>query len=140
FSRETAVEIDIHASPDAVWSLLTDAAGWPKWNSTVVSLEGEIALGKKVKLVSKLDPKRTFELGVREFLPPERLVWGDAMGKRTYTVTARGPGQVTFAMNEKIGGPLFPLFAKMIPDFDASFDQFAHDLKKQAESSPGGRS
>jgi hypothetical protein len=36
-------------------------------------------------------------------------------------------------MQEKIGGPLFPLFAGMIPSFDASFDQFALDLKNEAE-------
>jgi hypothetical protein len=36
-------------------------------------------------------------------------------------------------MSEKIGGPLFPLFARMIPPFDESFNQFAADLKKAAE-------
>ncbi|GAB5555445.1 MAG: hypothetical protein Sapg2KO_50360 [Saprospiraceae bacterium] len=30
-------------------------------------------------------------------------------------------------------GPLFPLFASKIPDFDASFEQFIADLKKAAE-------
>jgi hypothetical protein len=36
-------------------------------------------------------------------------------------------------MTEKIGGPLFPLFAKMIPPFDDSFEKFASDLKQEAE-------
>ena len=140
FSRETQVEIDIRAEPDRIWSLLVDAVGYPKWNSTVISIDGEIGLGKKLKLKSTLDPKRTFALTVREFLPPERLVWGDAMGKRTYTLTKKGQDTVTFSMHEKIGGPIFPLFARMIPSFDASFDQFAADLKKKAESSSGAQS
>jgi hypothetical protein len=37
-------------------------------------------------------------------------------------------------MHEKIGGPIFPLFALMIPPFDEAFDRFAADLKKKAES------
>ena len=37
-------------------------------------------------------------------------------------------------MNEIIGGPVFPLFAKMIPPFDESFEQFASDLKSEAET------
>ncbi len=37
-------------------------------------------------------------------------------------------------MTERIGGPLFPLFAGMIPSFDESFDKFASDLKKEAET------
>ena len=36
-------------------------------------------------------------------------------------------------MVEKIGGPLFPLFAKMIPPFDGAFEQYAKDLKHEAE-------
>ena len=64
----------------------------------------------------------------------KKLVWGDAMGKRTYMLTKNQNGSVTFSMDEKIGGPMFPLFAKMIPSFDASFDRFAADLKKEAET------
>jgi uncharacterized protein YndB with AHSA1/START domain len=140
FSRETEVAVDIRASADGVWALLTNADQYPKWNSTVVSIDGEIGAGRKITLKSTLDPKRTFKLTVREFVPPTRLVWGDAMGKRTYRVTANANGTVTFSMHEKIGGPLFPLFARMIPPFDAAFDQFAADLKKTAESGAGGRS
>ncbi len=139
FSRETAVAVDIHASASDVWALLTDAAEYPRWNSTVVSIEGDIAPGKKIRLKSTLDPRRTFVLTVRDFEPPTRLVWGDAMGRRTYRVSANAGGTVTFSMHEKIGGPLFPLFARMIPSFDAAFDQFAADLKKRAESLSGGR-
>jgi uncharacterized protein YndB with AHSA1/START domain len=134
FSRETEVAIDIKATPENIWSLLTNAAGYPTWNSTVLGIEGEIAAGKTIKLRSTLDPKRTFKLTVREFQPPSRLAWGDAMGKRTYTLTAKGQGVVAFAMHEKIGGPFFPLFARMIPSFDESFNQIAADLKKKAES------
>lgn len=55
------------------------------------------------------------------------------MGKREYKLTPSSTGQTNFSMTEKIGGPLFPLFAKMIPSFDESFDKFANDLKTEAE-------
>jgi len=134
FSRETEVAIDIRAKPEDVWKLLTNAADYPKWNSTVVSLEGTIAMGEKIQLKSVLDPKRVFKLKVLELDAPKRMVWGDAMGKRTYEVTQKDPSTVTFSMREKIGGPFFPLFAGMIPPFDDVFDKFAADLKKKAES------
>lgn len=140
FSRETEVAIDIRATPEILWSLLTNAALYPSWNSTVVSIEGQIALGSKIALRSTLDRKRTFKLTVREFQPPMRLVWGDAMGRRSYVLTPKGAGVVTFSMHEKIGGPLFPLFARMIPSFDESFNQMAADLKTKAESMTGGAS
>ena len=133
FSRETSVSIDIQAEPKTIWALLTNATDYPKWNSTVVSLEGKIAAGEKIQLKSYLDPKRVFKLSVKEVDTEKKLVWGDAMGKREFKLTANANGQTNFFMTEKIGGPLFPLFAKMIPPFDESFEKFASDLKKEAE-------
>lgn len=62
-----------------------------------------------------------------------RLSWGDAMGTRVYDLTDLKNGQVHFSMVEKIGGPIFPLFASQIPSFDTTFEQFAADLKHAAE-------
>ncbi|MBC7775220.1 MAG: SRPBCC domain-containing protein [Phycisphaerae bacterium] len=134
FSRTTSVSSTIQADPSVVWVLLTSAADYKRWNSTIVSIEGDIALGEKIRLKSTLDPKRTFKLKVKKFEPEKSLVWGDAMGKRTYALTPNGKGTVLFSMVEKIGGPMFPLFANKIPAFDSSFDQFAADLKKEAEN------
>jgi len=133
FSRETQVSIDIASPAAAVWQRLTNAADFPRWNSTVISIEGRIAQGETIRLKAKLDPKRTFKLKVKELVPNQRLVWGDAMGERVYTLTEQN-GVTTFHMRERIGGPLFPLFASMIPSFDEAFDQYAADLKRASEN------
>lgn len=133
FSRQTTVTIDISAPPEAVWKLLTDAEGFASWNSTIVELTGKIAPGERIQLRSTLAPGRTFKLKVKEFKPYERLSWGDAMGTRVYTLTPCPNGETRFMMSEKIGGPVFPLFARLIPPFDESFNQFAADLKSAAE-------
>lgn len=134
FSRSTAVSIDIQADRSIIWALLTNAGDFPRWNSTVISIEGAIAPGEKIKLKAKLDPKREFKLKVKEFEADTRLVWGDAMGNRVYTLKSIGDNLTNFTMVEKIGGPLFPLFAKMIPPFDEAFEQYAKDLKNEAET------
>lgn len=134
FNRETSVGIDINADAAIVWTLLTNASDFARWNSTITSLEGEIKLGGKIKLKSILDEKRTFKLKVKEFEPEKKLVWGDGQGNRTYTLMPNGSGGVNFTMHEKIGGLMFPLYSKYIPDFDESFEAFAADLKKEAEA------
>ena len=134
FHRETSVSIDIKADPTIVWAFLTNASDYPRWNSTVTSIEGNIALGEKIKLKSILDAKRTFKLKVKEFEPEKKLVWGDGQGNRTYTITKNANGTLTFTMTEKIGGLMFPMYAKMIPPFDESFEKFAADLKKESET------
>lgn len=134
FSRETAISVEIKSDPATIWNLLTDAVDYPKWNSTVISIDGKIALNEKIRLKSYLDPKRVFKLSVKEFDTNKRLVWGDSMGRRVYTLESSGNGRTKFTMTEKIGGPVFPLFARMIPPFDESFEQFASDLRKEAET------
>lgn len=134
FHRETSVSIEIKAEPAIVWALLTKASDYPRWNSTVTSIEGNIGLGEKINLKSTLDAKRTFKLKVKEFEVEKKLVWGDAQGSRVYTITNNGNGTITFSMTEKIGGLMFPMYAKMIPSFDSSFEQFAIDLKKESEA------
>jgi len=133
FSRETTVSIDINANSSIVWALLTNASDFPRWNSTIVSVEGEITMNEKIKLKSTLDEKRTFKLKIKDFEPEKRMVWGNGKGNRVYSITQNGDG-VTFTMTEKIGGLMFPMYAKYIPPFDESFEQFAVDLKKEAET------
>lgn len=133
FSRETSVGIMIEADASIVWALLTHASDFPRWNSTIISIKGEIKQGETIELKSTLDEKRIFKLKIKEFVTEKRLVWGDAMGNRVYSLEKTRSG-VHFMMSEKIGGPLFPLFAGMIPAFDGSFERFASDLKREAET------
>lgn len=136
FYRETSIRIEIKADPAIVWALLTKASDYPRWNSTVTSIEGTIALGEKIKLKSTLDTKRPFKLKVKEVEAEKKLVWGDGQGNRIYIITKNENenGTITFSMTEKIGGLMFPMYAKMIPSFDQSFEQFASDLKNESET------
>lgn len=133
-----AVRRTINASQERVWALLTDAGGYPEWNTSVVSLEGTIAAGRTIKLVSIADPSRTFKLKVAELREPSRMVWSGGMplglfrGVRTYSLRAAGAG-TEFAMEEVFSGPLAPLITKTIPDLSDSFEQFADGLKRACE-------
>ncbi|MEQ8518619.1 MAG: SRPBCC domain-containing protein [Cytophagales bacterium] len=133
FSRSTAISQTINTEPAVLWSILTKASDYARWNSTIISLEGKIEKGEKIRLKSTLDSSRTFKLKVKEMIPEEKLVWGDALGERTYTLEKTSEGTI-FTMREKIGSFMFPLFANKIPSFDESFEAFTADLKREAES------
>src|SRR4051794_13016206 len=101
FSRVCSVTTNIRAKPEVIWRLLTDAANMSKWNSTIISVEGNIKLGEKISIKSISDPKRTFNLKISEFNPPTKLVWGDGAapmfkGVRTYTLTPKADGTTDF--------------------------------------------
>lgn len=139
-SRGYRVERDIDAPPERVWGLLTDAAGYDAWNATVLSLDGEIAEGETIALVSEVNPKRTFKLKVSDVSPPTNMVWSDGMplglfrGARTFVTEPGAGGGTRFTMEELYTGVLAPLITRSIPDMSDSFERFADVLKRAAEA------
>lgn len=130
----------IDAAPQRVWEILTNAAAYPQWNPTVVSITGDMTVASTVQLVSTLAPKRTFKLKVTDASPPKRMVWSDRKplglftGTRTFQLAPRDGG-TDFSMAEAFRGPLAGLISKAIPDMTDSFQQFADGLKAAAERS-----
>lgn len=130
----------IRATPETIWALLTDAPGYPSWNPTVDRIDGQIALGQRVKVYAKLSPGRAFPVKVIELVPGQRMIWRGGMpfglfkGERTFQLTPRPDGSVEFSMEEVFSGLLSPLIERSIPDMQPAFDEFASGLKKQAEA------
>src|SRR5207245_2567652 len=88
--KSLAASTIIRATPETVWAILSDGAGWVAWNPTIEKVEGTIASGSQVKVFTKLSPGRAFPVRVSEFTPPRRMVWTGGMllglfkGVRTY--------------------------------------------------------
>jgi hypothetical protein len=47
--KEFTTAVDIRATPEAVWAILTDAPGYSDWNPEINRVDGRIALGEKIK-------------------------------------------------------------------------------------------
>lgn len=137
FRMEYAGGINIKASASKVWALMTDGAGFPRWNSTVKSIAGQIEAGQTIKLVATVAPTRVFSLNIIEFVPQQRMVWsdGNAMfkGVRTYTFAQKPDGSTDFTMAEVYTGLMLPMIAGSLPDFIPIFEQYLSDLKREAE-------
>jgi hypothetical protein len=129
----------ISADPQAIWDVLTDADSWVQWDSGVLRVDGKIAPGGKLKVVSEANPKRAFTLRVTEFVPPQAMVWTGGMplglfkGVRTFMLHPQGSG-TRFHLREEYTGPLLPLIWKSMPDLQPSFDKFAGGLKRRVEA------
>lgn len=138
FALSYTVARDIQAPPDRVWKLLTDAASFPTWNSTVTRIDGTIAPGEKLGIQVPAAPGRTFTPKVTEFQPGARMVWSDGMapmfkGVRTFVLTPTPTG-VEFRMTEEFTGIFLPMIKGSLPDFAPIFDKYAADLQRAAEA------
>lgn len=138
FGLRVHVAVCIDADPESVWARLTDAADVARWNSTVDSLSGTIALGQKLAIRVPSAPGRTFTPTVAEFEAPRKMVWRDGfapmfVGTRTFTLRAVD-GATQFEMTEAFSGLMLPLIRGSLPDFGPIFDQYAADLKRVCEA------
>jgi hypothetical protein len=138
FRMNCAIRTTIHASPDQIWALLTDAAGFPRWNSTVTSIEGQIAEGQTLKLKVPTARERVFKPKVSNVEPGRSMIWSDGMapmfkGIRTFTLTPNSDGSTEFSMKEEFSGLMLPMIKGSLPDFAPVFETYAEDLKRAAE-------
>ena len=129
----------IAADPEAIWAVLVDGAAYPEWDSGVTGVDGEIAPGGRIKVVSEAAPGRSFPVKVTEFEPGKRMRWSGGMplglfkGVRTFTLDPKENGTTGFTVREEYSGPLLPLIWRSMPDLGPSFTQFANGLKARAE-------
>ncbi len=130
----------IAAGPDAIWAILTDAPGYADWDSGVQRVEGTIAPGEKITVVSEANPGRAFPVKVTGFEPGRAMTWAGGMplglfkGVRTFALAPEDGGATRFTMREEYTGPMLPLIWRSMPDLQPSFDQLAAGLKARAEA------
>jgi len=130
---------EIQATPDAIWTVLVDGASYPDWDSGVVSVDGRIASGETIKVVSGAAPGRSFPVKVTQFEPGKSMTWSGGMplglfkGVRTFRLTPGAGGATRFDVREEYSGPLLPMMWRSMPDLGPSFTQFARGLKARAE-------
>lgn len=137
FRLEYSVRTHILAPPERVWAVLTQIQEWTRWNTTVTSIEGTLALGQRLKLRVPISD-RTFTPKVAALEPYQRMTWKDGAapmftGVRDYTLSPRPDGTTDFTMTEAFQGLMLPLIKKSLPDFSSPFERFAADLKSEAE-------
>lgn len=130
----------IHAAPDVVWNVLTDAAGYAQWNPEIVAVEGRMAFGERIRARVKVGSGaiRPVPMRVTVFDAPTRMEWTGGLplglftGRRVFTVTP-GDGTTDFRMLVQMSGPLATLMVKAVGDRQVEIDAFSAALKARAE-------
>ena len=137
FSMTCRVDVRIKAEAARVWGLLTDAKDFPRWNSTVASIDGEIRDGARLKIhVPGSD--RVFTPVISGVLSQAHMTWTGGVawlfkGVRTFDLEPASDGSTAFTMEERFSGLMLPVVRRLLPDFGAIFDRYAGDLKREAE-------
>jgi hypothetical protein len=134
-----STSVTINAAPETIWSLLTDAAKWPEWEPNCTGIDGQIAVGEKLTVHTKLSD-RAFPAQVTSMEANKSMVWSWAMplgmfkGERTFRLSPKGEGVTEVYCGEEFSGWMLFLFGRTVPDLSDAFTQFGEGLKARAEA------
>ena len=137
FSLECHVDLNVRAPVQRLWALLTDSSGFPRWNSTVTAIDGEIREGGRLR-VHVPGTTRVFTPRVSGVVPNARMTWTGGFspifkGVRTFELRSKQDGTTDFSMSETFSGLMLPLVSRSMPDFRPIFARYADDLRREAE-------
>ncbi len=142
-SRKLITSIEINASPNAVWQVLTDFSRFPQWNPFIRSISGEVTQGAQLHV--QVQPPdgdgMTFHPKVLVAEPGHELRWlgrfllpGIFDGEHRFQIEPLGEHRVRFVQSEVFSGLLVPLLWNSLDTKTRQgFEEMNQALKLQAE-------
>jgi hypothetical protein len=132
----TRQSVEVAASPEAIWAVLTDISRWPEWNSDVTSTSIDGPIGAGTTFRWKAGPG-TITSTLQLVEPMKGLAWtGRTMGIRavhTYELAASGD-TTTVTSEESWDGLMVRLMRRqMQKTLDAAIASTLAQLKDAAE-------
>jgi len=143
--KELRSEIEINASVERVWHILTDFASFPQWNPFIRRASGEPKAGEQLEVTIQASGARgmTFHPTVLKTELNRELRWlgrlrvpGLFDGEHIFTIERLDTDRVRFTQREIFTGLLVPLRGQRLDrDTRRGFKEMNQALKKRAEQS-----
>jgi len=141
--KELRTQIEIEATPERVWEILTDFDAYPEWNPFIQAIEGEAAPGSRLEV--RIEPPggraMRFKPTVLEAAPRQELRWlgrvlvpGLFDGEHSLRIEPIDDSRVRFVQAERFTGVLVPLFGKSLEKTERGFTAMNEALKRRAEA------
>jgi hypothetical protein len=142
--KEIRTEIDIKASPEKTWKILTDFERYQQWNPIIRHISGASNVGSDLEIhiqtpkgknrnyrprVTKVDPFRELRWYGKSFIP------GLFNGERIFTIEPLGSSdRVHFVHTEIFTGLIVALIGnKLDKDMHESFLKMNNSFKQEVE-------
>lgn len=146
--RTLRTEIDIHASAEEVWAVLTDFAAFPEWNPFVRHAEGELVEGERLRVHLQPEGGTAFKVRpvVQRVEPAREFSWlghlgipGLFDGEHRFRIEENPEGEgVRFIQEEDFRGLLVPLlWKKLDSETRRGFEDLNRALKQRVEQRVG---
>ncbi len=141
--KELHTEIEINASPETVWDIVTDFEKYQEWNPFINRITGQAREGSKIEIhiQTPAGKRRRYEPTVTKVENRRELRWlGKSWllnGEHIFTIEQLQEGRkVKFVHREVFAGLLTGLFGNSLDnDIKKGFEEMNKALKERAEHS-----
>lgn len=142
-AAELYSQIEICASPERIWEILTNFAEYPDWNPFIRNIRGDIV--ENAQLTVYLKPSGAMGMTIKPVLvkvdPVHELRWKGTLlfpglfdGEHVFEIKPGEQGTCLFIQHEYFSGILLPLLEKMLKNDTArGFAEMNEALKDRAE-------
>lgn len=137
--KEVTTEIEISASPEKVWGILTDFQAYEQWNPFIVKAAGKAEQGSTIEIHIKTPAgkKRKYRPTITKVEPGRELRWmGKSWvlnGEHIFTIEQL-QGRVRLVHREAFDGLLTSFFGKSLDtDIKQGLEEMNRALKERAE-------
>lgn len=118
-AKEIKTAIDIQATPQIVWNILTDFENYPNWNPFITAINGKIKIGNSITV--NIHPPNgssmTFKPKIISHIENKELRWLGSVifkglfdGQHTFELIDNGNGTTTFIQSEIFTGIFVKFF------------------------------
>ncbi|HYG35294.1 MAG TPA: SRPBCC domain-containing protein [Clostridia bacterium] len=147
--REINTDIVIRATAERVWQVLTDFGNYPAWNPFILSVDGSVSQGARLKV--RIHPPGGRPMLFRPTLlrvePFTELRWRGRLllpgifdGEHIFQIMTLKDGLIRFIQREAFSGILVPLLWKTLNlDTRRGFNEMNAALKTRVETTSDNR-
>ena len=129
--KTISTTLDIDATPEEIWDVLTDFPAHEKWNPFFARIVGEATVGTTIKITARKDAGgdgMSFSPTVLEADPGRMLRWKGKFlvnrlfdGEHSFELTDLGDGRTRLDHGEKFSGILIRLMGKVLTQTEVGF-------------------
>lgn len=142
-SGRVHTEVEIQASAERVWAILSDLSDYPSWNPFVRQISGILRKDERLKVTLQPPGGRamSFRPAVIVAETNRELRWRGSVivpgifdGEHYFIIEPRSASSVRFVQGEDFSGVLVPFLGSVIRNASEGFVAMNAALKQRAES------
>jgi hypothetical protein len=138
--RTVTTTVELDAPPEEIWRVLTDTAGYSRWNPFITELHGNLEVGSRidVRIAPPGGRAMSFHPTVTDLEPGRKLAWlghllipGLFDGAHSFTLEPLPDGRTRLVQSEMFRGLLVWFSGHLLQNTEAGFTAMNEALRRQ---------